>query len=193
MLTRDFTRKTSKRLVETISFQIATSCVDHAALVEKMVMDYNNATWCELPIIVSALRALSFTHQINHWVASGDPFYGDHLLFERLYNQSSGEIDTVAEKSVGLGGSSIMNPSHQVAHEALLMQILCPSNSTLPNSEELARRSYEAEMHFMGILDILTKKMEMEGNWSIGVENMLGQIADTHESHVYLLKQRVVG
>lgn len=87
----------------------------------------------------------------------------------------------------------MLHPLHQVSHETLFVQTMCPQGTTLPSAEELARRSYEAEMHFVGILEILVGRMKGNGSWSIGVENMLGEIADTHEGNVYLLKQRVVG
>jgi DNA-binding ferritin-like protein len=188
------TRSTSKKkLTETISFQIATSGVSHEALVEQMVVDYHATTYCELAILLSSLRALALTHQFSHWTSSGDPFYADHLLFERLYNMIVPQIDKVAEKTIGMGGSVLLHPLHQVNHEALLMQTMCPAGSRVPNSAELARRSYEAEMHFMGIFDNLMHRMKCTGTISLGVENMLGEIADAHEEAIYLLRQRVIG
>lgn len=183
----------TRKLTETISFQLVTSGVDHSAIIERMVVDYHECQWCELPILLSALRALALTHQMSHWTASNDTFYGDHLLFERLYNDIVPEIDSVAEKAVGMGGMVMLNPQHQVNHETVLVQTMCPFSETMPNSATLARRSYEAEMHFVGALEALVQRMKGSGCWTLGVENMMGEIADKHEEHVYLLKQRVNG
>ena len=54
------------------------------------------------------LKALKEYYQYCHWVSKGDPYYGDHLLFERLYNEVSGQIDSAAEKFIGLGDESIV-------------------------------------------------------------------------------------
>jgi DNA-binding ferritin-like protein len=191
--TRDSSKSKSKKIVETISFQIVTSGTDHSALLEQMIVDYHESQWCELPILLSCLRALAFTHQMSHWTSSGDPFYGDHLLFERLYDGVVPEIDTVAEKAVGMGGSIMLHPIHQANHEALLINTMCGQGTNIPNAAELSQRSYQAEMHFMGMLNALVERMKNNGCWSIGVENMLGEIADKHEGHIYLLKQRVAG
>ena len=181
------------KIVETIAFQLATSCVDHTSILERMIVDYHDTKWCELPILLSCLRALNFTHQLGHWTANGDAFYSDHLFFERLYNDILPEIDSVAEKTVGMGGSIMMNAIHQADHESLLIKIMCSENTNIPNSGELVRRSYEAEMHFLGILSIMATRLQTNGCWTIGVENLFGEIADKHEEHAYLLKQRVTG
>lgn len=195
MPTRNGTRDSSKakRIVETISFQIVTSSVDHTEILEQMIVDYHEMQWCELSILLSSLRALAFTHQMSHWTAAGDPFYGDHLLFERLYNDIVPEIDTVAEKTVGMGGAVMLHPLQQVRHEALLVEAMCSPATKMPTAVELAQRSYTAEMHFMGMLDALVDRMKDNGCWTIGVENMIGEIADKHEGHIYLLKQRTAG
>ncbi len=183
--------KNKKRIVETIGFQIATESADHSALIERMIVDYHETKWCELSILLSCLRALALVHQLSHWTSSSEPFYGDHLLFERLYNGIVPEIDQVAEKAVGMGGPVMLHPVHQVAHEALLVATMCPHNDGIPTAEELASRSYEAEMHFMGVIEALADRMQNNGSWSLGVENMLGEIADNHEASLFLLKQRV--
>src|SRR5690606_33619745 len=46
-----------------------------------------------LSAVLSALRAASFLHQTHHWQTSGPSYYGDHLLFDRLYKESQPHID----------------------------------------------------------------------------------------------------
>jgi len=42
--------------------------------------------------------------QSLHWQASGASYYGDHLLYQRIYEGISKEIDSVGERLVGLYG-----------------------------------------------------------------------------------------
>lgn len=119
----------------------------------------------------------------------GDPFYGDHLLFSRLYEAVDGEIDPVAEKAVGLGCTSNVNP--QIIH-AQVLKLLSGSGSasTIPMSSDLARKSLVAEMNFIKVLDSCRESLEECGMLTNGVDNMLQDMADKHEGHIYLLKQR---
>lgn len=55
-------------------------------------------------LYIASLKALALIHQHSHWTAKGVTFYGDHLLFERLYNDTLELLDEAAEKFVGLLG-----------------------------------------------------------------------------------------
>ncbi len=193
MPTRNGTRNTSKKIVETLSFKIVTESVNHEALLEQMIVDYDGTEACELPILLSCVRALAFVHQVGHWTATADTFYGDHLLFERLYNSTNEEVDKVAEKAIGTSSMMMIHPVQQVTHEALVVEAMCSNLSEMPTSNDLTQRSYEAEMHFLGILELLYKRMETNGTLSLGVDNFLQGLADNHEASIYLLKQRMGG
>jgi len=180
-------------LVESVTFQLVTSSVDHASLVVPLLDEYNGATACELVVVASALQAVAIIHQASHWTASGDPFHGDHLLFERVYNPIPEQVDRLVEKAVGLGGGELVSPVVMMQHAAMFASVMASVGFRMPNSSELARRSFEAEMHFMGFADALLASFATAGGMTLGVENMLGEIMDQHEKSVYLLKQRVTG
>lgn len=147
--------------------------------------------YCELSVLVSALKALATIHQSHHWQASGDPSYGDHLLFERLYNATIGHIDTVAEKAVGVGGEDLVCPVKLSEQSLMFICQACTCNSNsiyLPS--EIVITSLEAEKHFLNLLLKCNDAMKASGMSTMGIENMLQGIADEHESHVYLLNQR---
>ena len=37
--------------------------------------------------LLGILRALKWNYWNSHWMVSGNPYYADHLLFERLYGE----------------------------------------------------------------------------------------------------------
>lgn len=159
-----------------------------------VVTDQLSAAWGSVPypqlsVILMMLRFLALVHQTNHWTAKGDPFYGDHLLFERLYGDVSGEIDDVAEKAVGLGCVENVNLQLQVTQILQMVQGY-GTVSMIPQSCDLAERSLAAEMNFVKNVTDMMLAMEEEGTLTHGLSNMLEGILDVHEGHVYLLKQR---
>jgi DNA-binding ferritin-like protein len=78
------------------------------------MLESSNEPYYQLHVMLSFLRYLYLLHQTNHWTASGDPYYGDHLLFERLYTTTVEEIDAIGEKAVGLGSPHLVNLKDQL-------------------------------------------------------------------------------
>lgn len=137
----------------------------------------------------AAARALGIVLQTCHWQASGDAFYGNHLLFERLYNDVIGEIDSLGEKSVGMSDEmSVDIVSQYEGIGAFLKKLLSP-RSDVPSSVDLLETALHAEKMFLGWLRMSIQVLEEDGTLTPGVENLLGGIADKHEEHVYLLQQ----
>jgi len=143
----------------------------------------------QLSVVLAGLRFLAMLHQTHHWISRGDTYYGDHLLFERLYNETVDEIDSVAEKSIGLGGEQNVNLQTQIRQIARLVTIASDAQ-TIPNANDLARISLAAEKAFLTTLDTMLDSMKQTGCSTNGVDNLLQGIADVHETHVYLLKRR---
>jgi DNA-binding ferritin-like protein len=50
----------------------------------------------------AAARALLLVIQTCHWQTSGDSFYGDHKLFELIYDETIEDIDRLGEKAVAM-------------------------------------------------------------------------------------------
>jgi len=179
-----------KRLVDSLDMIVAVPDVQFSVSTENMINSWSGMPYAELSVIVVNLRYLAIVHQTHHWTAKGDPFYGDHLLFERLYNTVNDEIDEVAEKAVGLGG--IDNVS--IALTGVQLAKLCSDHEvefSMPNANSLARRSLAAEVEFLRVVGACVESLEGSGLLTRGVDNMLAGIQDTHENNVYLLKQRV--
>ena len=62
---------------------------------------------------VAMLRAIYNVHQNNHWLTEGDNFYGNHLLFQRIYESAQENADLAAEKFIGNLGRESVNQTLQ--------------------------------------------------------------------------------
>lgn len=157
--------------------------------VDNSIAHWNGIAYAELSVVLVHLRYLAMLYQTNHWIAKGDPFWGDHKLFAELYETVTDEVDVVAEKAVGLGSEANVNLQLQMSQ---LLKFCCGSKSlqTIPQSNELAKNCLVVEYRFLQVLSMATESMRACGTLTPGVENMLQQLFDTHEGHVYLLKRR---
>ncbi len=152
--------------------------------------DMMSTPYASLAVLTAAARALSHVLQTCHWQARGDSFYGDHLLFERLYADMPKEVDALAEKAIGLGLPDLVHPLMQWEHMGHFLTLYVgDGNSQFPRSHDLMRIAYNAEMLFKGFVLLTLETLEKKGELTPGVENLLGGIADKHEEHVYLLSQ----
>jgi len=161
------------------------------ALLSSMVNDYGQAKMAELGALVAMLRALATVHQTHHWQTSGATYYGDHLLFERLYGNVNGEVDGVAEKAIGTGQHLLVQPIMQVAHLGQALKCLYADAPVNPDPTGYVAISLRAELCFMVFLQLAYASLEAGGNLTLGVDNHLQGIADKHEENIYLLRQRM--
>lgn len=178
-----------KKLIETLEIQLIAPSTGYGVSVDNMLAEWGAVPYSQLSVMLVNLRFLSMIHQTHHWQARGDSFYGDHLLYERLYNDTVSEIDAIAEKSVGLGTDQNVHLPLQVAQLMKLVQGYGMS-STIPNQSELARRSLVAEVGFLRCAEHVSCSLKEAGLMTNGLENMLQGFCDVHEGHVYLLKKR---
>lgn len=159
-------------------------------MTDNMMSEWGGVPYAQLSVILVYLKHLYALHQNHHWVAMGDPYYGDHLLFQRLYEGTVEEIDGVAEKAIGLGCTS--NVDLQLVHSQLLKLVTgADGASTIPQSSDLAKKSLMAELNFLKVVEHSISSLKECGLLTPGLANMLEGIADKHEGHVYLLKQRI--
>lgn len=158
-------------------------------VVDNMGAAWGGISYAELSVVLVHLRYLAMVHQTHHWVARGDSFYGDHLMFARMYDKVIEEVDAVAEKAVGVGSEHNVNLMLQVNQLQQLSRAF-GSPQTVPQTSDLAKASLVAECNFLKVLDAACESMRNSGICTPGVENMLQGIADAHEAHIYLLKRR---
>lgn len=178
-----------KRLAESIEMTLTVE-PNLQVMTDNMVAEWGGTPYPQLSVILVHLKYLAALHQNHHWTAVGDPYYGDHLLFERIYGDLAAEIDSVAEKAIGLGCTA--NVDLHLLHSQLLKLVVGQGSATMiPQSTDLAKKSLMAEMNFLAVMKHLCDSLKECGLMTHGLDNLLAGIEDLHEGHVYLLKQRV--
>jgi DNA-binding ferritin-like protein len=134
-----------------------------------------------LKTIMAYLEMSYLFYQSAHWQTKGSDFYGDHLLFQRLYEGIRDEIDTVGEKMVGVYG-----PEHVDVHRRLSnLSILSDFLDLQYIQKEYVNTGLVMEKKLLDLLQEADKS-----TFSAGVKDLLAGIANTHEGHMYLLQQR---
>ena len=178
-----------KKLTETLELALVVE-PNLDIVTDNMVSEWGAVPYPQLSVLLVHLKFLAQLHQNHHWTCKGEPFYGDHQLFSRLYEVVVSEVDSVAEKSVGLGSIANVDLGLQTSQLLRLVQG-SGSSGTIPVASELARRSYVAEMSFLKVCDRLVVSLQEMGQLTRGLDNLIAGIQDAHEGHVYLLKQRI--
>lgn len=136
--------------------------------------------------LLGMLRALHWAHWTAHWQSKGTSAYGDHLLFERLYKGLEEEIDGLAEKLVSYFGVEAVAavPSMEFAEDFLDLYEGVP---------DLYRKALSQEMHLQRALKKVYDSGKESGEMPLGLDDFLMSLANTHETHIFLLRQRMRG
>jgi len=160
---------------------------------EDLFITYGDAKYAELGIFLDLLRALSLLHHTHHWQTQGSQYYGDHLLYQRLYELADKQIDGVGEKAVGLGSPELVMSRHSLENMRRYIEALEDADMMDAPALKMAKRSLLAEKSFITAGEKLMDQLQSKGLLTRGVEQLLGTLLDTHEGVLYLLKQRVTG
>ena len=135
--------------------------------------------------LLGILRGLKWNYWNSHWMISGNPYYGDHLMFERFYAGVIDEqIDTLAEKIVAYDANILSNPTMREAFNAFLEKY----EGDYPNDP--FRRGLAMEEHCQMVLKSVYEKLKEDDELSLGMDDFLMATANERETVVYLLKQR---
>ena len=133
-------------------------------------------------LFVATLKSIYVIHQQNHWLSKGNDFYGNHLLFERIYGVAKEDVDLAAEKFVGLFGSDCLDYDLQAK---MSFDVLKKYSS----EKDLLERSLKIETDFIKFCKDSYECFKDEDTLSLGLDDMIMSIASNHEGVVYLLKQ----
>lgn len=134
-------------------------------------------------LYVASLKGLSLIHQHNHWTTGGVAFYGDHLLFERLYKSVQENLDLAAEKFMGLFGDECLNYDLQVE---LLGKVMSKYKNLEGSPLEM---SLAATKDCIKLSQDAYKCFEEEGRLTLGLDDMVMSISSNLEEGVYLIQQ----
>jgi len=160
---------------------------------EDLFMTYGDAKYAELGVFIDLLRALSMLHHTHHWQTKGSQFYGDHLLYQRLYELADGQIDMVGEKAVGLGSPELVDYKHSLENMNRYLAAVESGDIMDAPALKMAKRSLLAEKSFITAGEKMMDQLKSKGLLTRGVEQLLGTILDQHDGVLYLLTQIVSG
>lgn len=175
---------------ELLAAEKKTADEELTTLLGHFVGDYEAMPMAELAALLAFLRALNSVHLTHHWQTKGRSFYGDHKLFEDIYNETIPMIDALAERTVGAGSPILVNPVIQAAHSAALVKSLYNGAPVNPGPDDLVLLSLKGVLRFSLLLRMVYDALESKGLLSHGTDNLLQGFADQHEVFAYLLKQR---
>jgi DNA-binding ferritin-like protein len=139
-----------------------------------------------LATLLGRLKSLYWFHWTAHWQAAGPGFYADHEMFARMKDEAAEEIDGLAERIVGYHGAGVVDPHHIMEHEHAGM---APQGAGF----DLAGQALQLEKDFQAELKTVYSGLEGSGGLTMGLDDFLQAMASTHDTHVYLLQQRLGG
>lgn len=130
---------------------------------------------------VAYLRTLYLLHQNAHWQCASSNFYGNHLLFQRIYEDVASDVDEAAEKTIGLFGNEFLNFDNQIK----LIQIV----SANIKGDSFLTKSLETEKKFSKLATKIRNELSNNKLLSLGLEDMIISHINKSENRCYLLEQ----
>jgi DNA-binding ferritin-like protein len=132
--------------------------------------------------VLAGLRAQYWNYQESHWQVRGTSFYGDHLLFQRLYESVTDQVDALAEKIVASFGVDAV--STRVLHPKFDQWLAQWSNTSC-----LHMRGLQSEEAIQEAIRRAYARLKELGTLTLGMDDFLMATASEHETNEYLLKQ----
>jgi DNA-binding ferritin-like protein len=132
--------------------------------------------------LLAALEALSSHYRAAHWQCTGPSSYSDHLLFEKLYKEERKEIDTLAEKIVELCGNIIVPRALMRKTSHILMHT---------EGKGVLKGAMILERGTMYLIEDCYNCLDDCELLSMGWDDYLMGLVNSHENHMYLIKQRL--
>lgn len=160
------------------------------AVLDQVKADFGPTPMSELASLLAFIRAAALVHQSHHWQTRGETSYGDHLLFERLYNETQSMVDGLAERMVGSGHHILAHPILMAKHCSMVTQTFYRDAGANPSAGTYPILSMRAVLRTLVALKSVYTRLDEGGLLSHGTDNLLQGLADKHEEFVYLLKQR---
>lgn len=178
MIDLKITKNQIQRLVET-----------HIATVGK------NSSSSKIPIglltpYLGSVRAMHLWFHAAHQLTKGTGFTGDHVnLYGQIYVDLQDDVDHAVEKAIGLTGDERAGCPIELTTYALEIIKLYPS-PTNAKARDIVTAAIEM-LH--GHIDLLTELhgvLEQRQLLTLGLEDLLAEVANRYEGYLYLLTQR---
>lgn len=182
-------RRTSRTLAESLAVDVVLAGRDPSATLEREVASRRAVPYPELAALVAIAEAVAVLHRTNHWIARGSAFGSDHALFQQLYEQLAYDVDTLAERAVGLGADSTVD-AHARARtvSAVLGELYAPHG--VAAADALAERSLAGETFLVKACASAIRAMTDLGSMTPGLRATLESFCERREKALYLLRRR---
>jgi DNA-binding ferritin-like protein len=132
--------------------------------------------------LLSVLRAQYMSYQTSHWQSAGQAYYGNHLLFQRLYEQVQEEVDAVAEKAVGYLGPEVVDVVPQA--ELVLSWV-----GRWGQEADHHKRGLQSEHDVQAVLQAAYDAIKAAKAMTLGLDDWIMATASAHDTNAYLLQQ----
>ena len=136
-------------------------------------------------------KAIEMWLHAAHHVTKGKGFLSDHKdLYGSMYIQIGDHIDLLIEKSIALSGQEdVACPASlsSGASHILNSEYVSPVNL---NSEEIVKNAILCVSNLINTLSSLYEIFEDSGYLTLGLQDLLGTMANEYEKYLYFLGQR---
>lgn len=132
------------------------------------------------------LQAEYWTFWGLHWKSKGTSYYGDHLLYERLYRARRKEIDRLAELIIAIEGADRLSVARAVQAVAPIVDGI--ERMQIPDAQ---KGLVAANMTLSALRQ--ADAASQGSPYALAVSNALATFSENQMEAVYLLKQRLNG
>lgn len=132
--------------------------------------------------VLGCLRAQYLSYQTSHWMVKGGSFYGNHLLFQRLYKSVQEQVDQLAEKIVGYLGTEAVSLNYQMRH-------ISDYTYRWSSIDCNHKRGLQSEADLQQALKRAYDGIKQAQAMSLGLDDWIMATANAHEENEYLLQQ----
>jgi len=139
---------------------------------------------------LGAFKAMHIWFHTAHVMTKGTGFAGDHvLLYGKIYEEITDQLDAAMEKVLGLTeDESLLCPKEMIQSTQMALDLYdSPSNNSAHN---IALTALQIVENFLTVLEIAYHVKKHHGMMTLGLEDFMASLANTHEGYVYLLRQR---
>lgn len=130
-------------------------------------------------------RTMVVVFQHSHWKCKAVTFYGQHLLFERIYNAVNTLTDATAEKLIGVFGNDALEHNNQ-------LEIMSGIYKKYNGEHHLAN-SINISKDFLKMAEDIYNRLKEMGDITLGIDDMIMSQCSDVEGYLYLLQQASVG
>ena len=138
--------------------------------------------------LLAAARAHYLWFHGAHHVTRGACFVGDHKLYSKIYEEYVTDFDSLAEKGIVMFGERIADPL--VVTQAASQMLSAYQSPSALQPQGIASAGLQIERGYIARLEKSRLDLQAGARLSLGLDNLLSQFADNHETWVYQLGQR---